>query len=346
MKGHIWETLNYFFLRGSFYGMILGAYLGTAFYPLLGTILGAMFGIMAGMAAGVLGGIIASVIQGLFFHNDIDLEQYSRRLSRLMGVVVGIGTVAMVWVSIAPSIFELGGWENSYASFILKVMLTSALPIFLLASLSSAYTAYRYPATIIQRITKRGQLVVPEEAMRPLPNEINETFNRLTQHQPPRWLCLSAGVISFIIGSIAVLRGWPITLDDLPIIFLAGPFGALAIVLAWAYCAFGNAMVLTFLKRAVYPASFSAHWHRVSLTGISFVLTWAMIWWTAILAPVIAAAMAHTVYHTLALPDETPDKAKRKEKNALALEEDIEDEDEDADELIDEERLMTERERR
>jgi hypothetical protein len=333
MRGHIWDTFYYFFSWGLFYGAVLGAFLGTAFFPIVGTLLGALGGGIVGAYSGMISGVIASGLQAYFFHADVDLETYSRRSARLIGAIISVSAVA-VWGYMVSIIL---GPDPRDDAFKWTVLMLSLPPIFLLAGLSAAYTAYRYPSAIIQRMAKRGRLIAPVEVLRPIPNEVKEAFNRLMRNQPPRWLYLGAGVISFSAFLIAFRWQGSVKAHELIVTLLAGPGGALAVVLAWAYCVFGNAMVLTFLKRVVYPTSLSAHWHRVSLTFISFVLTWAMIWWTTILAPILAATMAFTVYRTLALPDEPFEKAKRKEKNALALQDESDDED---DLLMDEDLII------
>src|SRR5687767_7458070 len=97
MKNDFWETLDYFFSWGFFYGAVAGAYIGTGVIPLIGTILGGIFGGMIGIALGVISGIVVSRIQGQGFHSDMDLEAYSRRLARLFGVTAGVGAVVLLW---------------------------------------------------------------------------------------------------------------------------------------------------------------------------------------------------------------------------------------------------------
>lgn len=321
MRGHVWETLDYFFSWGFFYGLVMGFYVGTGIFPVIGTFFGAVFGGMFGIGLGILSGLMASIIQARFFRDDDDLNDYSRHFARLLGSIGGLGALALLWIYV---LLLVSGPDGRDDPTMIALGLLASIPTFLTAGLSAAYTASYYPTAILHRLRKRGKLAAAPEMLPPIRDEVPEALSILAQHPITKWVYLSAGFLSILALLIAAVQWLPITLDEFPAIISAGPAGALVSVVAWFYVSFGNAMILTFLKRVIYRdylAHLSPHWYRISLTLISFVITWAMIWWTTIPAPILAAIMAFVVYRTIALPDLTLDKAKRKAKNALALEE-------------------------
>jgi hypothetical protein len=336
------QTLSYFASWGTFYGMLLGACVGTAFMPMIGTVLGGIFGLVMGLGASLPCAIVTHLIHQRSFHEDIDLDAYSRRLTRLIGVLGGVSAVVMLWLSTGLFLGVVGNLPGETdAPLVWMGTLMVSFPALFIADFAAAYIASHYPAWIVPRFRLSSPLDAPPEAA---PGDVESAFKRLIDHTSTNAVTIASGAISFILYMAlfigALIQQRYIKWDEIAAIFLVAPVGALVGALGWRYLAFGNAMILSFLKRVIYREHLphlSAHWYRISLTLISFALTWAMIWWTTIPGPIIAFIMAFVVSRTLALPDEPFDKAKRKEKNALALQDESDEED---DLLMDEDPII------
>src|SRR5688572_9626524 len=99
MKNDFWETLKYYLVWGIFYGVLLGLYGGTAFMPLVGTILGGIFGLVMGIGTAISCALVTHRLHQRTFDEDTDLEDYSRRLTRIIGVLGGLIGLGMLWVT-------------------------------------------------------------------------------------------------------------------------------------------------------------------------------------------------------------------------------------------------------
>ena len=82
---YILRTISYFLTWGTFYGMVLGAWSGTAIFPLFGTLYAVIWGTGVGAACGFLCGSLVAVLQGFTFHPDVDMVRYRRRLTLGIG---------------------------------------------------------------------------------------------------------------------------------------------------------------------------------------------------------------------------------------------------------------------
>src|SRR5688572_17237603 len=99
MKNDFWETLKYYLVWGIFYGVLLGLYGGTAFMPIAGTIMGGIFGLVMGIGTAIPCALVTHRLHQRTFDEDTDLEDYSRRLTRIIGVLGGLAALGVLWIT-------------------------------------------------------------------------------------------------------------------------------------------------------------------------------------------------------------------------------------------------------
>lgn len=314
------QTIGYFLTWGVLYGLLLGALTGTALFPVVGTFIGAGIGAVSGLIGGLIAGLAAIAFGVSQIDIDTDLSAYRRQFAHYVGLSVVIVPL-IAWVVGSFLILGVIG---------MGLLLPLALPW---AGLSMAYVAHRYPDVVIKRLFKgkRGEFGSYVDDFQLQIDTIAVSWALLwgSGSRKLRGL-LGAGILALI--HLLTLLSYPSFSSQLNIpqileIIIVAAGGALLAEVIWAYIALGSSLLVTFIKKLIlkdYFPNISLILHRGIITLISFLLTWAMIWWTTFPGPIIAGIMAYAVYHTLALPDEAPEKAKRKEKNALALEEESE----------------------
>src|SRR5688572_27642242 len=137
------KTIAYFAIWGLIFGVLLGAFSGTAILPYFGTMYATIWGAGIGLACGIISGVVATVIRARSFHRDTDLDRFRRTLS------LGIGGLTAI---LAPVILVLTTNGVLWGSDLLSDMLPwTALSLFSASfwgGLSAAYIASHYPAYI------------------------------------------------------------------------------------------------------------------------------------------------------------------------------------------------------
>ena len=339
------KTISYFTVWGLIYGVLLGAFSGTAILPYFGTLYSTVWGAGIGIACGILSGVVASVIRARSFDHDTDFDRFRRRLSLGLGALIAIAAPLMLFGSTRGVL-----WRSGMMRDMLPWTALSLLSASFWGGLSSAYIASHYPAFIAHLTARREYDDIDIE--RPQARrEVSSALFMLMRAGRTRWVFLVAaglgGLINVISGSnFASYSDRTLSVVEGAAYFgIGGVLGVIATFFMGLYVSFGTAALLTFLKRLIFREYFPhlpLRWSRGILTLTAIIFTGTVTYWATILAPVIAIITAFTVYRTLALPDETLDKAKRKEKNALALEEGI---DEDDEMLLVEDDELTERQR-
>jgi len=296
------RILLYFMGCGLWYGTMFGLITGIGFYPVWvsWSSVGGSFGLLCGF----LCGLFMIVYHRLFFHSDIDIALYRRRVALCAGL--GTGFCVLMYLLFDRVEKHLPNWPYEFIRFMLVFS-----PFIILGGFAMAYTAHQYPVWIVRQITMEGDL--PRQGPR-----ISTERNRLLRHIHRRWVMVLIGLPAacvhiYSFNRYMFLFPCPETTYLMYFLFI------LIALLFSAYCAQGNALLITFVKVLIledYFPHISAHWHRVILTLLSFVYTLVTTWWTLLLAPLYALFIAYHVYHTLALRDEGSEKAKRKEKIA------------------------------
>lgn len=315
---HALRTIAYFVIWGTFYGLVLGTWSGTAMFPAIGTAMAAGWGIGIGIGCGLLAGLVTAVAQAYTFHPDVDLDRFRRRLS------LGIGTLTPIAATIMLMATSRGlMWETSPVSSRHGPLLAPFLPfclasIFIWGSLSSAYVASAYPEWLAQLKTSTKSPLISIPLFRyPVP--------RTTLLLARRFLNWGIPILGAMAGMLYKEVGAPYS--SLPPILRLLEYGVAGVIvsaIAALLISFGNAALLTFLRKTIFAAdvlSISPRKRRWTLTIIAFVFTGITSIWTVIFAPLLALLMAQYVYDAFPLLDEGVDKTKRKEKNTLALEE-------------------------
>jgi hypothetical protein len=323
---HALRTIAYFLIWGTFYGLVLGAWSGTAIFPAIGTAFAASWGIGIGAACGLLAGLVTALIQAYTFHPDVDLDRFRRRLSLGIGILTPIAATIMLMATsrglLWSTTVSTDVRDQPALAFFLPFCLAAVL---IWGSLSSAYVANAYPEWLVQLKTGARMPLIAFPSFR---------------YSVPRatWLlmrrCVNWGTL--ILGGIGGMLYQEILGSPYSTTFYLGDslkFTAAGLVVAPIYTlliCFGNAALLTFLKKTVFAEdalAVSPRKLRWILTIITLVFTGITSAWMLIFAPLAALLMAQYVYDSFPLFDEDIDKAKRKEKNALALEETHEEDD-------------------
>lgn len=326
MKYHL-STVSYFMAWGLVYGVLLGAFSGTAILPYFGTMYSTMWGIGIGLGSGALAGIVAAILRARNFDRDTDLVGFRRFISISIGALIAIAAPLMLLATTRGFL-----WGSGMMRDMLPWTALSLFSASFWGGLSAAYIANHYTA-YIAHLTARSEYDEDVELDRPQArSEAFDAFRTLLRAGLNRWVfMLGAGIGGVIYATNAIsiasygTFNRSIDLVEGSALFVVGcVLGIIGTFFLGLYVSIGNASLITFLKRLIFREYFShlpPRWTRWILTLTAFIFTGAVTYWSMILAPVIAFIVAVTVYRTLALPDETIDKAKRKEKNALALEE-------------------------
>jgi hypothetical protein len=320
------RTLTYFIFWGCFYGLLLGAFAGTAIFPIFGTMYSVIWGTGVGAACGVLSGALAAFVHRTSFHHDTDLDAFRRRLSLGIGALTAVAAPVILYATSRGVLGDSALMQDMAPWTVLSLFAASFW-----GSLSSGYIASHYGSFIARLTTRREyeEEFIPQER-----NEVLTATRDLMRVGTPRWLYAVVAIGFAALYTVSTSRSvsyfrTPNFLELIGYLGVGAVSGALGLFVAGFYLAFGNAALLTFLKRLIfreYASHMPPTWYRRTLTAIAFVFTVAVTWWTSIFSLILACAAAAVVYRTLALPDETIDKAKRKEKNALALEDNLIDE--------------------
>jgi|GEM_PF-2464792 len=330
------RSISYFTVWGLIYGLLLGAFAGTAIYPYFGTIYSVFWGPGIGAACGLLTGVIAAVVQASMFHLDMDLTSSRRKMALGIGAVTGLAAPILLIATTRGFL-----WGTGMLSDIQPFTALSLFASAFWGSLSSAYIASDHPQLIARLTARRDYADIDLDIPKPS-YEVSNAMRRLLRYSLNRWVMGLAAVLGAVMYGLVMGSLRP-NLTSLITSFAGGALlGIVGAFFMALYVAFGNAALVTFLKRLIlreYFPHMPAQWSRWTLTVSAFVFSGAITYWTFFLAPVIALITAVCVYHTLALPDKAPDKAKRKEKNVLALEENMAEE-EDHIALMESERLM------
>lgn len=316
---HALRTIAYFVIWGTFYGLVLGAWSGTAMFPVFGTAFAAGWGIGIGAACGLLAGIIAAIVQAYAFHPDVDLDRFRRRLSLGIGILTPFAATIMLLATSRGLLWSttvaINVRDQPALAFFLPFCLAAVL---IWGSLSSAYVASAYPEWLAQLKTGAKNPLISIPLFRyPVP--------RTTALLVRRFLNWGIPILGAMAGMLYKEVGAPYS--SLPPILRLLEYGVAGVIvsaIAALLISFGNAALLTFLRKTIFAAdvlSISPHKRRWTLTIIAFVFTGITSIWTLIFAPLLALLMAQYVYDAFPLLDEDVDKAKRKEKNTLALEE-------------------------
>ena len=318
------RTIGYFLTWGTFYGVILGAWSGTAIFPVMGTLFAAGWGGGIGMACGLLCGLLVGIIQAFTFHPDIDLDRYRRRLTLGVGVFVPVVAMIMMVATTEGLLWGSGNtlshFEKTTANIPFRLLSVTALALW--SSLSAAYVASSYPAWLVS--LKTGDKSGVDD--RPL---LSQPIPSATGMLARPWINWGTVILSAMAGiayQMTTVSSYART-NPAGEVLVGGVGGIVIAAGVILLLCFGNAALLTFLRKTVFAddvISISPHKQRMVLTAIALIFTGLTSAWTLIFAPLLALLMAQHVYDVFPLSDEMPDKAKRKEKNALALEERIE----------------------
>lgn len=326
------KTISYFTIWGLFYGVVLGAFSGTAILPYFGTLYSTVWGAGIGIACGILSGVVAAVIRARSFNHDTDLDRLRRNMALGLGALIAIAAPVLLLGSTRGFL-----WGSGMMRDMLPWTALSLLSASFWGGLSSAYIASHYP-TYIARLTARREYDESEVDLPQAKRDISIALRTLMRAGLTRWVFLlgaiAGGFISLVNASSFISGYSGLALNPgqaVAYVGIGGVLGLIATFFVGLYVSFGNAALLTFLKRLIFREYFPhmpPRWYHWTLTITAFVFTGAVTVWSIIFAPLIAFITAFVVYRTLALPDETIDKTKRKEKNALALEDDIDEDDE------------------
>jgi hypothetical protein len=322
------RTIGYFVNYGLFYGFMLGAWSGTAILPLIGTIYAGFWGTGIGIACGLLCGLFVGVGQAYTFHADVDLGRFRRRLTLGVGILVPIAAALLLVITSRGLIWGPGG-NYGYLlspSANVNVLVLSLIAVMGWGGLSAASAASDYPEWLAGLKTDQISGIVHWPSRHyPIPRLMGMLVGRWMN-----WgtLILGAvgGMLYQLLSSAPFVRSYSIPASAVVSGAVAGAIGSLFVALL---ISFGNAALLTFLKKTVFAEDVlpvSPHKLRWILTIIALIFTGITSAWTLIFAPLCALLMALYVYDSFPLFDEDVDKAKRKEKNALVLEDKDEEE--------------------
>jgi hypothetical protein len=314
------RTIGYFMSWGTYYGLVLGAWSTGMMSFGFGAVFGIPWGLGIGATCGLVSGLLVAAIQAFTFHPDVDLTGYSRRLSLVVGAVVGIMAPLLLITTSRGILWR--DYTTSGAEFFIPCVIASIF----WGSLSAAYTAYNYPFWI-------ASLMMGQKEIFPYKWSYDSTLMSLIR--------TSANRMTIVIGA-ALGLAWnvgPYLLDreiyrsregNLIAGVIEGILEGIVITpILMGIFALAIAGLITFLGRLLFSEDTLSQAQRTFLTAMSTIFTGLVLSvpvttfggdaWIGYLPVCGAILTAFYVYRALPLLD-AGEKAKRKEAASLATE--------------------------